>query len=191
MGVKSTVTTPEAPDQASCAAGGSSRSAARRWQVRIAAALVCVTAPLGLTGCWQGQNAATYQQAALGATGDGVETDSADKTVGIRGALVVSNGSNFSVVATLVNHGSSTDSLRGVDIEGGDVLQPESGIDVLPDSTTTIGQANSEQFVFGSGLSAEGSKFVRARFVFEKGGIIETNLLVRANDGMWAQIPLP
>ena len=157
----------------------------------MAAAVLCLTAPLGLAGCWQGQNAATYEQAALGATGDGVEVDSADKSVGIRGAVLVSNGSSFSVVATLVNHGAGTDSLRGVDVEGGEVRQPEGGIAVLPDSTMAVGQANSEHFIFGSGLSAAGSRFVRTRFVFEKGGIIETSLLVRANEGMWAQIPLP
>lgn len=157
----------------------------------MAAVMLCLTAPLALAGCWQGQNAATYEQAALGATGDGVEVDSDDKSVGIRGAVLVSNGSNFSVVATLVNHGASTDSLLQVDVEGGEVRQPDGGIAVLPDSATVIGQANAKHFIFGAGLSAAGSRFVRARFVFEKGGIIETSLLVRANDGMWAQIPLP
>lgn len=163
----------------------------RSWTARAAGFVLFLVAPGALAGCWQGQNAATYQQATLGATGDGVEIDTADKSVGIRGAVVVSNGSTFSVVATLVNHSDHIDYLQGVGIEGAEVSQPARPIAVQPGGTTTIGQANASEFVFGSGLASQGSRFVNTRFVFRNGGIITTRLLVRAHEGMWAQIPLP
>lgn len=142
------------------------------------------------SGCWQGQSAATYQQAAQGATGDGVEKDSADRTVGIRGALLVSDGQRLAVVVTLVNHADTADALTAVRIEGTAFGDLETAIPVMPGQTTSVGQRNSQLHIVGSGLSSAGSRFVPVQFVFRNGGIIDAELLVRANEGIWADIPL-
>ena len=151
---------------------------------------ILLTAALATAGCWQGQSAATYQQATLGATGDGVEKDSADRTVGVRGALLVSDGQRLAVVVTLVNHSEEPDALVAVAIEGTSFGELQTPIPVMPGQTTSIGQKNSALHILGSGLSSAGSRFVDVQFVFRNGGVIDTTLLIRANEGIWADIPL-
>ena len=151
---------------------------------------IVLAATLATAGCWQGQSAATYQQATLGATGDGVEKDSADRTVGVRGALLVSDGQHLAVVVTLVNHGQTPDALTAVRIQGTAFGDLETPIPVMPGQTTSVGQKNSQVHILGSGLSSAGSKFVDVQFVFRNGGVIDAKLLVRANEGIWADIPL-
>jgi hypothetical protein len=153
-------------------------------------AAITLGASLGLTGCWQGQQAGTYQQAALGATGDGVEADTADKSMGIRGAIILANSNNFSVVVTLVNRTSKDDGLVDVAIPGAAVDAINPPLLVMPNSTLTVGQKNSEVRIFGTGLTSAGNRFVPVRFTFASGGVITTRLLIRAPGGIWAEIPV-
>ena len=126
----------------------------------------------------------------MGATGDGVEKDSPDRMVGVRGALLVSDGQRLAVVVTLVNHADTADALTAVRIQGTSLGDLETPIPVMPGQTTSVGQKHSDLHILGSGISHEGSRFVDVQFVFRNGGIIDTKLLVRANVGIWAEIPL-
>lgn len=161
---------------------------------RLAKATVTLVLTTGcavaLSGCWQGQNAGTYQQSTLGATGDGVEADTADKSMGIRGAIIIANDNQFSVVATLVNRSTQDDGLVSVQIPGAQVNAINPPLLVMPNSTLTLGQANSDVKVFGTGVTSEGNGFVPVRFTFANGGVITTRLLVRAPEGIWAGIPV-
>lgn len=143
-----------------------------------------------LSGCWQGQNAGTYQQSTLGATGDGVEADTANKSMGIRGAIIIADDNQFSVVVTLVNRSTQDDGLVSVEIPGAAVDAINPPLLVMPNSTLTIGQVNSEVKIFGTGLTSEGNGFVPVRFTFANGGVITTRLLVRAPEGIWTGIPV-
>ena len=159
-------------------------------QRSLMAACLLVTASLGLAGCWQGQNAGTYQQAAQGATGDGVEKNSSDGSVGIRGAVIVAKDGKVAVVVTLVNRSAVMDGLVAVRVPGTDLGDLMTPIPVMPLSTTAVGQANSTVRIIGSGLEGVGSQFVPVEFVFNTGGVIAAKLLVRAPEGIWADTPL-
>ena len=153
-------------------------------------ACLLLTASLGLAGCWQGQNAGTYQQAAQGATGDGVEKNSTDGSVGIRGAVLVAKDGKVAVVVTLVNRSAAPDSLVAVRVPGTDLNNLVVPVPVMPHSTTPVGQSDSRLRLLGTGLQGVGSQFVPVEFVFNTGGVIAAKLLVRAPEGIWADIPL-
>lgn len=146
------------------------------------AGLLVAASSATLAGCWQGNSAATYVQSTQGATGDGVEKNTDNGLVGVRGALVVAKDGDFSVIVTLVNESADDERLIGVAI-GDSVINTD--ITIPAGGTVPLGHTNAEQHIFGTGLQARPSAFVPAQFAFETNGSITAQLLVRAPDGYW------
>ncbi|MEY5145345.1 MAG: hypothetical protein RL745_714 [Actinomycetota bacterium] len=146
-----------------------------------------ISVAIGLAGCWQGNTAATYVQSTQGATGDGVEKNSENGQVGVRGALIVAQDGNFSVIATLVNKSAQPERLVSVAV--GDIII-NTDITIPASGTAQVGHSTAKERIFGTGLLTLPSAFVPVQFQFGTHGPVTAALLVRAPEGYWKGIPV-
>ena len=149
---------------------------------RTAFAAVVLATTAAFAGCWQGNSAATYVQSTQGGTGDGVEKNTDNGQAGVRGALIVAEDGNFSVIATLVNKTNQDERLTAVIV--GDSLLP-TDITIPAGGTVQVGHSDAGEHIFGTGLATLPSAFVPVSFEFGTNGPVAAQLLVRAPEGYW------
>lgn len=122
-----------------------------------AALALALIALFALTGCQAGQKAATAQpydpvDGRNVNVPDGAEWP--DPYLGVRDALVVSDGDNGALVMTLVNNSHSDDALESATLDGNNVLMPGGPVAVRVGDAVNIGSdAGAVAGVMGLGVA--------------------------------------
>lgn len=148
---------------------------------RSIATVAVIALPLGLSGC--GFDAPTDQVYT-----PAVGVNNQDGQVDVLNALIVSaeDGSGTLVVSLANNDQADPDALAGVAGQGaevavsGDVTIPEGGLVVLSDDSLTV-----------TGDAVRAGAFVTLTFSFDEAASATVKAPVVAQDGPYADVPLP
>lgn len=150
---------------------------------RLAALLAAVGAATALTGCGTGINAQTHDW--YDAT-DGVN-NSVEATLdgmAVRSVVVVSDGTDATVVGTFVNTSSETDGVAGITVDG-QTATITGDLDVEPGASVRLGPPGEARAqVDGAGLQPGGTTPVE--ITFESAPSATLTAVVRSADGEFA-----
>jgi len=161
-----------------------SRNYRRRRFLALAAAGLALSS-LGLTGCWNGQNAATNIQATQ---------PSGNGSVLKVGQLVVDNATvvqdeagNATVLMRITNQGNDSDTLIAAVLAERPATITSGSVDIGPGESISFAW-DAIHFVDLPGLNAPMSSYVPFGLQFANAGITETEILVVPPTGIYADI---
>lgn len=150
----------------------------------ILTALVAVGA-LALTGCFSGPRATTSVQATQ-PTGNGAQAQVGQMR--IENATVVTGAPGTATLLTrIVNQGTESDVLLGVQIEGVPAYITGGSVEMLPGASVSFGY-NSDLWINDYSFDAEPSSFVEVAVQFEKAGIATLQALTVPPAGFYEGI---
>lgn len=157
---------------------------------RAAAAAVAVATLASLSGCWAGFDAGTSVQANQ-AVGNGANLTAGD--VDVRGATWVRNVENpteATLVATFVTGSDVPDKLVKVEIDPASPMGITGGELEIPAQGSVRTGHWSPSFINAFDFKVLPSAFVPTTFTFRNAGTVTGDVLVVANTGQYAGVPV-
>jgi len=145
---------------------------------RYATAPLALVVAAALTSCSVGVEAGTLDPQRL----SGAKADAGQ--VKVRNALIVAptdEGDDYALIATIINDGTTEDTLTGVEVAGPDGpvdvdLRP-STVDLAPETAVVVpGESDTSMSI--EDLDLEAGTYVQTTFRFETAGVLQMSLLV-------------
>lgn len=156
----------------------------RRRLITLAAAGLTLSS-LGLTGCWNGQNAATNIQATQ-PSGNGSVLEIGQMVVD-NATVVQDKTGNATVLMRITNEGLDPDTLVAAVLGEQPAVITSGSVDIAPGESISFAW-DAIHFVNVAGFNAPMSSYVPFGLQFANAGIAETEILVVPPTGIYADI---
>ena len=153
----------------------------------VAVAALCLATASLITGCWNGPNAQTTQQASMN-SGNGTQA-----TLGAlrieNATVVVGEDGKASLIMSVFNNGDSVDNLAGATVNGLPAVIPENA-ELLPRGFQSYGYGVEGKpptdFLAVEGLEVPPSSYVPVTLSFVSAGAVEMSVLTVPPVGIYA-----
>lgn len=146
--------------------------------------LAAVAATAALSGCGTNINAQT-QDWYDPTDGAGSNVEESLDGMAVRDVLVVSDGTDATVVGTFVNTGVDIDAVAGIEVDGS-MATLSGDLDVEPAQAVRIGPPG-EARAQVDGVDLEPGVVVPVTITFDTAAAVELDAIVRAADGEYAE----